>query len=234
MSDKLSQRLAAVQARIVQACTDYGRDPAQVQLLAVSKTHPAAAVAEVAALGQRAFGENYVQELHDKALALADLALEWHFIGPLQSNKTRVVAEHCAWVHSVDRLRVAQRLSDQRPDHLAALNICIQVNISAQDSKSGVTLEQAESLLLEVAQLPRLRVRGLMAIPAPATTLEQQRQPCAALRSLLQQLQQKHLQLELDTLSMGMSDDLEAAIAEGSTMVRIGTAIFGARGTVPL
>ena len=225
----LEQRLAGVRQRIAQACLAAHRDPAGVSLLAVSKLQPAQAVREAQQAGQRAFGENYVQEALDKMAALADLraALEWHLIGPLQSNKTRSVAEAFDWVHSVDRLKIAQRLSEQRPPGLPPLNICLQVNISGEASKSGLAPEELPDVARAAAALPRLRLRGLMAIPEPAQGLEAQRVPLRALRLLQQQLQAQGL--DLDTLSMGMSDDLEAAVAEGSTMVRVGTAVFGAR-----
>ena len=225
----LEQRLAEVRQRIAQACEAAGRDRASVSLLAVSKLQPAQAVREARQAGQRAFGENYVQEALDKMAALADLrpALEWHLIGPLQSNKTRAVAEAFDWVHSVDRLKIAQRLSDQRPPGLPLLNICLQVNISGEASKSGLEPAELPDVARAAAALPRLRLRGLMAIPEPAQGLEAQRAPHCALRQLLQQLRAQGL--DLDTLSMGMSDDLEAAVAEGSTMVRVGTAVFGAR-----
>jgi pyridoxal phosphate enzyme (YggS family) len=225
----LEERLAGVRQRIAQACEAAGRDCADVSLLAVSKLQPAQAVREARQAGQRAFGENYVQEALDKMAALADLrpALEWHLIGPLQSNKTRAVAEAFDWVHSVDRLKIAQRLSDQRPPGLPPLNLCLQVNISGEASKSGLAPEELPDVARAAAALPRLRLRGLMAIPEPAQGFDAQRAPHRALRQLLQQLQAQGL--ELDTLSMGMSDDLEAAVAEGSTMVRVGTAVFGAR-----
>jgi pyridoxal phosphate enzyme (YggS family) len=225
----LEQRLAGVRQRIAQACLAAHRDPAGVSLLAVSKLQPAQAVRQAQQAGQRAFGENYVQEALDKMAALADLraALEWHLIGPLQSNKTRSVAEAFDWVHSVDRLKIAQRLSEQRPPGLPPLNICLQVNISGEASKSGLAPEELPDVARAAAALPRLRLRGLMAIPEPAQGLEAQRAPLRALRLLQQQLQAQGL--DLDTLSMGMSDDLEAAVAEGSTMVRVGTAVFGAR-----
>ena len=227
----LKQRLADVRQRIQQACQAAGRDPARVGLLAVSKLQPAQAVRQAQQAGQQAFGENYVQEALDKMAALADLrgAIEWHLIGPLQSNKTRVVAEAFDWVHSVDRLKIAQRLSEQRPPGLPPLNICLQVNISGEASKSGLAPEELPDVARAAAALPRLRLRGLMAIPEPAQGLEAQRAPLRALRLLQQQLQAQGLDLDLDTLSMGMSDDLEAAVAEGSTMVRVGTAVFGAR-----
>jgi pyridoxal phosphate enzyme (YggS family) len=200
-----------------------------VTLLAVSKTFPATAVLEAHAAGQRAFGENYVQEALDKIQALASLrsALEWHLIGPLQSNKTRVVAEAFDWVHSVDRLKIAQRLSEQRPEQMPALQVCLQVNISGEASKSGVPPAEVPALARAVGALPRLKLRGLMAIPEPAGDFEAQRRPHRALRELLAQLQAEGL--ALDTLSMGMSADLEAAVAEGATIVRVGTAIFGGR-----
>jgi pyridoxal phosphate enzyme (YggS family) len=225
----LEQRLAGVRQRIAQACLAAHRDPAGVSLLAVSKLQPAQAVRQAQQAGQRAFGENYVQEALDKMAALADLraALEWHLIGPLQSNKTRSVAEAFDWVHSVDRLKIAQRLSEQRPPGLPPLNICLQVNISGEASKSGLAPEELPDVARAAAALPRLRLRGLMAIPEPAQGLAAQRAPLRALRLLQQQLQAQGL--DLDTLSMGMSDDLEAAVAEGSTMVRVGTAVFGAR-----
>jgi hypothetical protein len=200
-----------------------------VALLAVSKTCPAAAVREAHAAGQRAFGENYVQEALDKIAALADLrtGLEWHLIGPLQSNKTRVVAEAFDWVHTVDRLKIAERLSAQRPAHLPPLNICLQVNVSGEASKSGVAPAELPALAQAVAGLPGLVLRGLMAIPEPAATLEAQRAPHRQLRLWRDQLLRDGL--VLDTLSMGMSADLEAAVLEGATLVRVGTAIFGAR-----
>ena len=225
----LQERLSAVQARIAQACAQAGRAPTAVQLLAVSKLHPAQAVREALAHGQNAFGENYVQEALDKMAALADLrsAIEWHLVGPLQSNKTRAVAEAFDWVHSVDRLKIAQRLSDQRPAHLPPLNICLQVNISGEASKSGLSPAEAADIAPAVAALPRLRLRGLMAIPEPLEGFEAQRAPLRALRLLQETLNRQGL--PMDTLSMGMSDDLEAAIAEGSTLVRVGTAVFGPR-----
>ena len=227
----LEQRLAGVRQRIQQACQAAGRDPASVGLLAVSKLQPAQAVRQAQQAGQQAFGENYVQEALDKMAALADLrgAIEWHLIGPLQSNKTRVVAEAFDWVHSVDRLKIAQRLSDQRPAQLPPLNVCLQVNISGEASKSGLLPQEVAQVAAAVSALPRLRLRGLMSIPEPAQGLQAQQAPHRALRLMQQELNQRGL--ALDTLSMGMSDDLEAAVAEGSTMVRVGTAIFGARPT---
>ena len=203
-----------------------------VTLLTVSKAFDAEAVREAFAAGEHRFGENYVQEGVDKIAALADLRaqLEWHLIGPLQSNKTRVVAEQFDWVHSVDRLKIAQRLSEQRPAHLPLLNVCLQVNISGEASKSGLRADAVEAVARDVAALPRLALRGLMAIPEPAETVDAQRAPHRALRELLQSLQAQGL--PLDTLSIGMSADLEAAIAEGATIVRIGSAIFGQRSVV--
>lgn len=227
----IPSRLGAVRTRLEQACRDAGRHPDAVQLLAVSKTQPAEAVRAAHAAGQHAFGENYVQEALDKIAALADLRsrLAWHLIGPLQSNKTRVVAEAFDWVHSVDRLKIAERLNDQRPAALPPLNVCLQVNISGEDSKSGLAPADVAAVARAVDALPRLRLRGLMAIPEPAADLAAQRVPHAALRRLLDDLRASGLS-RLDTLSMGMSADLEAAVHEGATIVRIGTAIFGARG----
>lgn len=225
----ITSNVQATQARLNQACFTAGRHPETVHLLAVSKLHPAEAVRQAHAAGLCAFGENYVQEGLDKIAALADLrpALTWHLIGPLQSNKTRAVAEAFDWVHSVDRLKIAQRLSEQRPDTLPPLNVCLQVNISGEDSKSGVAPADLPALARAVAALPRLRLRGLMSIPEQETDLEAQRRPHRALRALFDQLNDEGL--GLDTLSMGMSADLEAAVLEGATMVRIGTAIFGER-----
>ena len=219
--------LQAVRQAVSAAASEVGRAPDSVSLLAVSKTFPAGAVREAAAAGQRAFGENYLQEALDKMAALHDLPLEWHFIGPIQSNKTRPIAEHFAWVHGVDRLKVAERLSAQRPADLPPLNICLQVNVSGEASKSGVAPAEVEALAMQVAQLPNLRLRGLMAIPAPAEDAAAQRRPFALMRELFERLRARGL--PLDTLSMGMSHDFPAAIAEGATIVRIGTAIFGAR-----
>lgn len=225
----IAHNLQHTQDRIAAACVAAGRSTNGVTLLAVSKTFGAEAVREAHAAGQRAFGENYVQEALDKIAALADLraGLEWHLIGPLQSNKTRVVAESFDWVHSVDRLKVAERLSAQRPEGLPPLQVCLQVNVSGEASKSGVPPAEVAALAAQVARLPRLRLRGLMSIPEPAADVEAQRAPHRALRALLDELQQQGL--ALDTLSMGMSADLEAAVAEGATIVRIGTAIFGGR-----
>lgn len=215
--------------RIAAACARAQRDVQSVTLLAVSKTFGAQAIREALAAGQHRFGENYVQEALEKMAALADVRprLEWHLIGPLQSNKTRAVAEHFDWVHSVDRLRIAQRLSDQRPAHLPPLQVCLQVNISGEASKSGLAPAEVGALARDVAALPRLRLRGLMAIPEPADDPDAQRRPHRALRELLDTLRAQGL--DLDTLSMGMSADLEAAVLEGATIVRVGTAIFGQR-----
>ena len=223
----IAANLQAVRARIAAACLAAGRPPQAVQLLAVSKTWPAASVREAVAAGQTAFGENYVQEGAEKATELAGLGLEWHFIGPLQSNKTRLVAENFAWMHSIDRLKVAERLSAQRPASFEPLQVCIQVNVSGEESKSGCAPEQAGVLAHAVASLPGLRLRGLMAIPEPTGNAALLRSRFALLRSLRDRIDAEGLQL--DTLSMGMSDDLEAAIMEGATIVRVGTAIFGQR-----
>ena len=226
----IADKIAQVRARIARACAGAGRDVQSVTLLCVGKTFPPAALREAFEAGERCFGENYVQEGIDKIAVLADLrgAIEWHLVGPLQSNKTRVVAEQFDWVHSIDRVKTAQRLNEQRPAHLAPLQVCLQVNISAQASKSGVAPADLAGLAHAVAGLPRLRLRGLMAIPEPAADSERRRAPYRALRGLRDALGASGL--ALDTLSMGMSDDLEAAIAEGATLVRIGSAIFGARG----
>ncbi|VTU17692.1 pyridoxal phosphate enzyme, YggS family [Variovorax sp. PBL-E5] len=225
IDDKLQQ----VRARIVTACTAVGRDPASVHLLAVSKTFAADAVREALAAGQQAFGENYVQEGVAKIEALAGLRdqLQWHCIGPLQSNKTRTVAEHFDWVHSIDRLKIAERLSEQRPAHLPPLQVCLQVNVDGGANKSGVPASEALPLARAVAALPRLQLRGLMAIPEPAPDFAAQRD--LFLRAAAVFGGMREAGLAVDTLSLGMSADLEAAIAAGSTMVRIGTAIFGAR-----
>jgi pyridoxal phosphate enzyme (YggS family) len=223
----IAANMQAVTARIAAACSAAGRDAAAVRLLAVSKTWPAADIAAAAACGQRAFGENYVQEALAKIAALRDLELEWHFIGPLQSNKTRPVAEHFDWVHSVERLKIAERLSAQRPDGLAPLQVCLQVNVSGEQSKSGCAPAEAPALAAAIARLPRLRLRGLMAIPEPTDDQRLLHSRFALLRELAATLTAGGI--AVDTLSMGMSHDLETAIAEGATLVRVGTAIFGAR-----
>ncbi|MDU6432508.1 MAG: YggS family pyridoxal phosphate-dependent enzyme [Pantoea sp.] len=224
----IQHNLQQLRQRIRAAATQCGRDPEEVTLLAVSKTKPASAVEEAIAAGQIAFGENYVQEGVEKIAALAaHPQVEWHFIGPLQSNKSRLVAEHFAWCHTVDRLKIAQRLSDQRPASLPPLNVLIQVNISDENSKSGIMLEDLPELAQQVAALPQLRLRGLMAIPAPESDYSRQLAVCQQMADAFRQLKQHYP--DVDTLSLGMSDDMEAAIEAGSTMVRIGTAIFGAR-----
>jgi len=225
----IADNLQQVRLRIEQACAKAARPAQSVTLLAVGKTFPPDALRAAFDAGARCFGENYVAEAIDKISVLADLRerIEWHLIGPLQANKTRAVAEHFDWVHSVDRLKIAQRLSEQRPAHLPPLQLCLQVNISAEASKSGLAIDEVPEVARAVALLPRVCLRGLMAIPAPAADLAAQRAPHAKLRELLTQLQ--HEGLALDTLSMGMTADLEAAIAEGATIVRVGTAIFGAR-----
>ena len=230
--------LALVQRRIAQACERAGRGANSARLLAVSKTFGADAVREAAAAGQRAFGENYVQEALDKMAALHDLAdlpvLEWHCIGPLQSNKTRPVAEHFDWVHTVDRLKIAQRLSDQRPVHLPPLQVCLQINVDGGANKAGVLPQEALALAEAIAQLPRLQLRGLMSIPEPAIEYEAQCALHTRARVVFDQIQAAGAAgasgLErFDTLSLGMTADLDAAIAAGSTLVRVGTGIFGGR-----
>ena len=223
----ISANLQAVHARIAAAARAAGRDEKDVSLLAVSKTWPAECVRLAAAAGQHAFGENYVQEGVAKVAELESLGLAWHFIGPLQSNKTRPVAESFDWVHSVERMKIAERLSEQRPAGKSPLNVCLQVNVSGEASKSGCAPEEAVALAKAIAALPNLRLRGLMCIPEPAEDVEAQRRPFRQLRELYEQLRGDGL--PLDTLSMGMSHDIEAAIAEGATMVRVGTAIFGER-----
>jgi pyridoxal phosphate enzyme (YggS family) len=223
----ISANLQAVKSRIVAACAAAGRDPSQVALLAVSKTWPVDAVRQAAGCGQRAFGESYVQEAVAKAIALADLDLEWHFIGPLQSNKSRPVAETFAWMHSIDRLKLAERLSAQRPAGMPPLQVCVQVNVSGEPSKSGCTAEEAPDLCRAVAALPNLRLRGLMTIPEPAQESAVTARHFGQLRELRDRLNGEGMQL--DTLSMGMSDDMDDAIMAGATIVRVGTAIFGER-----
>lgn len=223
----IENALQAVKARIIRAAAQCGRDPAGITLLAVSKTFGPDVIRAAFACGQRAFGESYVQEALNKMAVLADLPIEWHFIGPIQSNKTRPIAEHFAWVHSVDRERIARRLSDQRPNALPPLNVCLQVNVSGEASKSGVTPEELPALARAVAHLPRLRLRGLMTIPEPTDDVALQRRRFRLLRELKETLVAEGL--PLDTLSMGMSGDLEAAILEGATIVRVGSAIFGER-----
>jgi pyridoxal phosphate enzyme (YggS family) len=225
----IADNLAQVRRRIAHACASAGRSVQSVTLLAVSKTVGADAMREAYAAGVRHFGENYAQEAVEKIIALADLRgdLQWHLIGPLQANKTRAVAARFDWVHSLDRTKIAHRLSEQRPRHLGPLQVCLQVNVSGEASKSGVAPDELAGLATEVANLPGLRLRGLMAIPEPTANTAAQPQPHRALRELLLQLNARGM--ALDTLSMGMTADLEAAVAEGATIVRIGTGIFGHR-----
>ncbi|WP_077530259.1 YggS family pyridoxal phosphate-dependent enzyme [Vreelandella utahensis] len=226
----IAENLEKAATRIRSAAEEAERDPAGVQLLAVSKTKPAELLREAAEAGQKAFGENYIQEALDKIEALSDLPdLEWHFIGPLQSNKTRPVAEHFSWVHSIDRAKVARRLSEQRPAGMAPLNLCIQVNIDDEPTKSGVRPEEVPGLAQELSGLEGCRLRGLMAIPDPANPAAVQRERFRELAGLLAEVRRGVDNGALDTLSMGMSGDLEAAIAEGATIVRLGTALFGPR-----
>ena len=228
----IGDNLQSQRARLWRACERAGRAPDAVRLLAVSKTFGPDTVRAAVAAGQTAFGENYVQEGVDKIAALSDVpGLEWHCIGPLQSNKTRPVAEHFDWVQSVDRLKIAQRLSEQRPAHLAPLQVCLQVNVDGGANKSGVTPAELPALAAAVAALPRLKLRGLMAIPEPAPDFEAARAVFARVRALFDALNAQGL--GLDTLSMGMSDDLEAAVAAGSTLVRVGRGVFGARSYAP-
>ena len=226
-ADDIAAALARVRARIEAAERKFGRVPGSVSLLAVSKKKPAAAVRRAHDAGQSAFGENHLQEAVAKMDALGDLGLEWHFIGPVQSNKTRPIAARFDWVHSIDRIKVARRISEQRPDHLAPINACIQINVSGESTKSGIALDELADFSREVRGLPRLKLRGLMAIPEPTPDFESQRIPLRTLGNALAALEQQGIML--DTLSMGMTDDMEAAIAEGATIVRVGTAIFGAR-----
>ena len=223
----IASNLQAVRARIANAATAAGRSPDDIQLLAVSKTKPLADVLAAAAAGQQAFGENYAQEGAGKIIATRDAKFEWHFIGPLQSNKTRLIAENFDWVHSIDRLKIAERLSAQRPAGLPPIQACLQVNVSGEESKSGCTPDEVPTLCRALATLPGIRLRGLMTIPEASDSSEAQRLPFRLLRELFESV--RGFGLELDTLSMGMTHDLEAAIAEGATIVRIGTAIFGER-----
>ena len=225
----IADNLQAVQTRIRQACAAAGRRPDSVRLLAVSKTFGPDAVREAHAAGQMAFGENYIQEAVDKINALRDLPLQWHCIGPIQSNKTRLVAEHFDWVHSVDRLKIAQRLSDQRPGHLPPLQVCLQVNTDGGETKSGVRPDEVLDLARAVASLPRLALRGLMTIPDPVEGFEAEVALHRRATVLFDRVRAELALPHLDTLSMGMTADLEAAIHAGSTMVRVGTAIFGKR-----
>ncbi|GAB6071083.1 YggS family pyridoxal phosphate-dependent enzyme [Thiomicrorhabdus hydrogeniphila] len=227
MANSIENRYQDVKNRIDQACKKANRPLQSVQLLAVSKTKPIEDIQALSKIGQQSFGENYLQE----SLAKIEICpeLEWHFIGPIQSNKTKPIAEHFQWVHSVDRLKIAQRLSQQRPADLPKLNILLEVNISNEESKAGFTVDEVLELAPQIADLPNLQLRGLMAIPQIAKTEAEQRVPFAKMRALLEQIQQAHPDWPFDTLSMGMSGDLEAAILEGATIVRIGTDIFGAR-----
>ncbi|MFU8787485.1 MAG: YggS family pyridoxal phosphate-dependent enzyme [Methylobacter sp.] len=224
--NSIAQRLKYIHAQICAAERAYSRQPGSVLLLAVSKTKPAEDIAAAYQAGQRHFGENYLQEALKKQQELGSYDISWHFIGPIQSNKTKALATHFAWVHSVDSLKIAQRLNAQRPAHLSPLNICLQVNISEETSKSGISLDELAQLCEQIAKLPNLKLRGVMAIPAPQDDFEQQRQPYKKLYQAVAKLGQAGL----DTFSFGMTGDLDAAIAEGSTIVRIGTALFGGRG----
>ena len=225
-TDALQNKLAAVRDRIHEAAKAAGRRPEEIHLLAVSKRHPAALIAGLAALGQRDFGENYVSEALEKQEQLADLPITWHFIGPIQSNKTAAIARHFAWVHSVDRAKILRRLSSSRPADQPPLNICLQVNLEQEASKSGAAPQAVAELAALAGELPGLRLRGLMCIPQPTDDPQQQREVFGQLRALLNSLPPSD---HLDTLSMGMSGDLESAVAEGATWVRIGTALFGVR-----
>ena len=223
----ISERVQAIRCSIRDAARNAGRDPESVMLLAVSKAHPAGALRAAYDAGQRVFGESYLQEALDKMAELVGLPIDWHFIGPIQSNKTRPIAEHFSWAHGVDRLKIAQRLADARSDKLPPLNVCLQVNVSGEASKSGCPPQELPELAHAVAALPRIRLRGLMAIPEPTSDVALQRRRFRILFELHEALKREGL--ALDTLSMGMSADLEAAIAEGATLVRVGSAIFGAR-----
>lgn len=229
MPANVATNIAKVRERIGRACRAAGRDDSEITLIAVSKTRPDTAIRSAHAAGIGNIGENYCQEALEKITALGDLPLTWHFIGPLQSNKTRPIAEHFAWVHSIDRLKLAQRLSAQRPPELPPLNVCVQVNIDDEASKSGLAPEGLSALLEAMIELPNLRVRGLMAIPKPHTNPSDQREALIKMRTLFERQRQRWPQL--DTLSMGMSGDLELAIEAGATMVRVGTDIFGTRAT---
>ena len=225
----IETRLQKTRDSINEVALQCGRTGA-VQLLAVSKTKPSSMIREAWHCGQRAFGENYVQEGADKVKELADLSdIEWHFIGPIQSNKSRLVAENFSWIHSIDRLKIARRINDQRPSNLPPVNICLQVNIDNQPTKSGLKPEEVDAVAEQVMRLPNVNLRGLMAIPAPNSDPEEQRKPLKAMKELLTHLQTRYPEQPLDTLSMGMSGDMDIAIQEGATIVRVGTAIFGAR-----
>lgn len=223
----IGNALQGVKSRIAAAATKALRDPREILLVAVSKAHPATSIREAHAAGQQHFGESYVQEALDKMARLGDIDLVWHFVGPIQSNKTKPIAERFQWVHSIDRLKIAERLSSQRTQARGPLDVCMQVNVSGEPSKSGCALVEAAALAHAIAKLPRLRLRGLMAVPEPTTDACLRRRRFEALHELLGELNRDGL--EMDTLSMGMSDDFEQAISAGATMVRIGTTIFGAR-----
>jgi len=223
----ISEALVKLRSQINSYCSEAGRAPNSVQVIAVSKNKPLSMIQAAYALGQKHFAESYVQEAIPKINAFSPPDLVWHFIGPIQSNKTKLIAEHVTWVHSIDRLKIAERLSKQRPDILPALNICIEVNINGETTKSGVMLEELTAFALAIQTLPRLRLRGLMAIPAKTESFTEQRLAFAKLNSALQELCRRGI--ALDTLSMGMSNDFKAAIFEGATFIRIGTAIFSAR-----
>lgn len=227
MPDTLSERLSATRSRIAHAAVQYGRAAESVRLLAVSKTQPPELIREMANHGQTEFGENYLQEALEKIEQLAELELTWHFIGQIQSNKTRPIAEHFDWVHTIDRARIAQRLNEQRPHYAAPLNVCIQVSLEDEPGKGGVTAQELNDLASVINELPRLQLRGLMCIPPPRDAFDEQRALFEHMFSLYEGLNRDGFQL--DTLSMGMSGDLEAAIAAGSTLVRVGTALFGER-----
>jgi PLP dependent protein len=223
----IEKNLSKIEHEITDICQRYQRPEADVTLLAVSKRKPASHIRAAFEYGQRSFGENYLQEALEKMSELSDFDIDWHFIGAIQSNKTRPITENFSWVHCVERLKIAQRLNDQRPTNMPPLNVCIQVNIDQEDTKAGVAIEEVESLAQDISKLPNIRLRGLMAIPSKGETIVEQRKPFAQLQECLSNLQ--NIGIACDTLSMGMSNDLEAAIAEGSTLVRIGTAIFGER-----
>ena len=224
---KIRDKLQIIGAKVKKTAQEYQRKTDDIQLLAVSKRHSIGAIQTAFDAGQKCFGENYVQELVEKAQTLSKLDISWHFIGPLQSNKTKQIAEIASWVHTVDRFKIAQRLNNQRPEDLAPLSVCIQINISGEASKSGVSVDELEELAKKIVKLPHLRLRGLMVIPAPSDDFESQRATFAKVSKIKDTLNQQGY--NLDTLSMGMSGDMKAAIAEGATIVRIGTAIFGAR-----
>lgn len=223
----MEKNLNRVRSRISEAARAFNRDPDSIQLLAVSKKKPAADIRLAYSLGQRDFGENYLQEALRKTAELQDLDIRWHFIGAIQSNKTRAIAETFDWAHCIDRARIARRLSEQRPENMQPLNVCIQVNLDSEGSKAGVEPDAVAGLAAEIADLPGIHLRGLMTIPAPRESLAEQRQPFAQLARMLAALRQQGI--DCDTLSMGMTQDLEAAVAEGATLLRIGTAIFGER-----